>query len=299
MWAFNNPAAPAPAEPPIPSLVLPQGGGPVGLPLTPRQIKSSVQLKGEVGVVRRNMQRMEQRTNMALTIVRGQHQELEKCSLGMRQMIEQNPTICKAPHSPEAYAAANAAVDEDAVLERARTRFGREPRASEMAVELRLARGKERARREESNAPVVEAMKEMLENCELGEVVLLKHAETLERCCKALNELNCTLATHLTAHAAVAGAKTATSRCTVARADDNATHEALKLATKAEASARQAALEGTKAAQRERGNLEARKADMRRAVAERTKLQQGYYRQDNAGTSFKGWSSEELKHGAD
>ena len=80
---------------------------------------------------------------------------------------------------------------------------------------------------------------------------------------------------------------------------DHPTHEALKLAADREDTARSASNQAVKAAQLEKSRLEAYKADVQRAMLARTQRQMEFKRVDAQGTTFKTWTKEELKMGAE
>ena len=54
-----------------------------------------------------------------------------------------------------------------------------------------------------------------------------------------------------------------------------------------------------KAVQAEKSSLEARKADVQRAMLARTQRQMEFKRMDNQGCTFREWTVDELKLGAD
>jgi hypothetical protein len=203
-----------------------------------------------------------------------------------------NPTICQDPKSPQAYKAAEAAVNEDAVKAITRERFGREPSSSDMTVELRLARGKERARREKANGPVVEAINELEEIAQASAEELLVHEEKLERCYERSRELYSKLQLHYLAHEKVA---TTRDRSKIGRLEAEYTHKALELAAEWDDTARSACNAAGKAARENQSVIEAHKADVQRAMMQRTRLQMEFNREDKAGTTFKAWSKEELR----
>ena len=212
----------------------------------------------------------------------------------VRERLQTNPSLADDPKGAAAQAAAAAAVRDDEVESNLASRFGREPTPAELAIELKLARGKERKRREEVNTPVVEAMTELEEIAELGVNSMAQYEVKLELCREKLRSIYQTLGTHYKEHDGVVKAN---DRSRIGKVVDHFTHEALGVAAETEDYCRVTVNAALKAARGERSQLEACKADLQRAMLQRGKMIMEYKRMDKAGTTFKAWNKEELKLG--
>lgn len=285
------------ARPPMPGLpeveyVSSSGGA----PLTPRAVKSSMQLHNELKGVGRTLERMAKRVDQALSITKGTRREMETTVESARTRLRQNVSLTEDPNSPAGRAAAAAAVSEVEVAENLEKRFERPISEAELAVELKLEAAKERRRREAVNKPVVEAVVELEETAVLAVASLRAHEEKLTNAMQKLHDIYNHLASHYDAHQKVA---TARDRAKVGRVVDHPTHESLRLAAEIDDSARKAANDAVKEARSQRSLLEAFKADVQKAMLARTKQLMEYHRMDKAGTTFRTWNKEELKLGKD
>ena len=270
---------------------------PNGIPLTARAVKSSIQLDKELKDVGRTLEKQTRRLTQTLHVVRGVKIELRKCQASVRTRLETNPSLTMDPRGKEAQAAAEAAVSDVAVAESLVERFGYEPSESMLATELRIEKSKMCRRREVLNKPVVEALTELEETATIGGDVLEKHEEKVQMYLDQLWEVYKVLGGHYSAHHVVASPKA--DRAKVHRLHDHATHEALEIAAQREDSARHAMNMALKAVQAEKSSLEARKADVQRAMLARTQRQMEFKRMDNQGCTFREWTVDELKLGAD
>ena len=243
-------------------------------------MKSSMQLHRELSAVRQTIQHMERRVEQAL-----------RC----KKTLEQNPTLSMDPRGPEAYAAAADEVREDKLVERYAEQYGRPPSEQALKAELKLATDKAVRRREEANAPVVEALAELEEVAMLGAEALTAHEDKLERLLRtALPEAAQDLAAH---HIARERVVNTTNRVEADHLVDEATHECLRLAAELEDTARWALTEATKAARREASVVEKCKADVQRAAQEKGRLLAKFKADDLRGTTFRGWNNVELEMG--
>ena len=244
----------------------------------------------------RTLERIIKRVEQTLQVVVGVKEELYKCADSVRSRLETNPSLTRDPRGKEAFAAAEAGINTASVFEALEKRFGREPTEEMKSVELKLAIAKEVKRREVLNRPVVEALVELEETAIIGSGSLEDHEAKVRRQLAGLWEVYNGLKAHYEGHHTVANA---VNRATCHRMIDHPTHEALKLAADREDTARLAANQAVKAAQLEKSRLEAYKADVQRAMLARTKKTMEFKRVDAQGTTFKAWSAEELKMGAE
>ena len=284
---------PSMAVPPL-KLAPDAASHPVAGPLTARAMKSSMQLHKELRGAGRTLERMATRVDQCMQVVTGTRFELSAAVDSVRQRLQTNPSLAEDPHGPAAQAAASAAVRDDVIEAGLHARFGREPTPGELAIELRLARIKERKRREAVNTPVVEAMQELEEIAELGSNSMAQHEVKLEMCREKLRAIYTTLGTHYYEHEGVVRTN---DRSRIGRVMDHHTHEALAVAAECDDFCRVTINAALKAARGERSQLEVCKADLQRAMLARTRALEEYKRMDKAGTTFKSWNSEELKRG--
>ena len=251
-----------------------------------------MQLARELRTVHRAIQQMERRVSQVLTVTRGTRRELELAVMSVRERLRTNPSLTEASSSQAALAAASAAVSEEAVHEKLRKRFEREPTTSELAVEVKLECTKERRRRDELNQPTVFALGELEETAALGAEKLHGHEATLTKHYAQLHDVLACLREHSVQHERVA--RPAADRAKVERLQAEATHEALAVAAECEDSCRNASGKALDASRKEKSQLEARKSDVQRAMLERAKTMADFKRRDKAGTSFLAWSKMEL-----
>ena len=284
-----------------------------GPPITPRLMKSSIQLHKELKEVGETIQTISDRVEQALVVTRGTRNELRSCALSTRKNLESNPSLTRgtskeaAPFSPSeketvSLAATRAAGREAAVHEadnKLRTRLGRAPTPEELntevVAELYLQR-RDRRRQVTANTPIVEALVELEETSTNGVQLLGEHETKLERILQQLHEVYGELGAHFWQRDAIVNTS---NRSAVPRVDDEPTHQVLRLAAEREDTARYLSQQATKAARLEASTMQMNKAEVQRAARRRIDTNAQYYRNDRQGTTFHGWSKEELKLGAD
>ena len=269
-----------------------------GPPVTPRLMKSSIQLHKELKEVGETIQNISDRVEQALVITRGTRNQLATCAESTRKSMETNPSLTgggaarpQAPTVAATRATERAAATHDAD-QKLRSRLGREPTQEELDVEveaeLHLQR-RDRRRQKEVNTPIVEALTELEETSSNGLELLDGHAEKLEHVLRQLHEVYGVLGTHFWQRDAVVNA---TNRSAVPRLDDEPTHEALRLAAEREDTARHVSNQAIKAARLEASTMQMNKAAVQRAARRRLDMVAQHYRNDRAGTSFHGWTNE-------
>lgn len=312
------------ATPGIHSPALPSPGGHAAgvnaAPVTPRAFKSSLQLHKELREVGDTMEKMTRKVTQALAVVRGTRGEVEACVISVRKSLQLNPSLSEdlapaAPSrvddartvdmastsSPRSSVAAQRAAERAAATREAekkmRLELGRAPEREEVEphIEAELHRQrKERRRREQVNRPVVEALDELEELALNGCEKMAEHEAQLEHQKELLEEVYNALGNHYHARDKVVNAP---SRTNVTRLDDHPTHEVLSVASEREDTARHMGNVAMKAARAERSTIAMQKAEVQRAARLRGEMIAQFRRDDLRGTSFKGWSREELKVG--
>ena len=124
--------------PDLPSPPKPKVTPPTGIPITPRAVKSSMQLRRELQNVGKSLDCMGRRVEQSLAVVRGTCGELKATLVSVRQRLQANPSLTEDPRCSKAMDAAAAAVSEEMVESKLSRRFERKPLYSELAVELKL-----------------------------------------------------------------------------------------------------------------------------------------------------------------
>ena len=274
---------PAVVPPKIPS---------AGRPITPRGMKTSMQLVRELSEVRQTIDHMQKRMEQAYNVTRGTKLELLRSVESTKKTMNMNPSLSMSPNSGEAMRAAADEVREDKIVEEYVVKYGVEPTEDAYEAELKLAIGKLAKRRAEANRPVLDALSELEEVARLAADSLEVHEERLHLILTStLPEHAQDLQAHYEARQRVV--KT-TNRFRADHLVDEATHECLRLAAEQENSARWALNEALKAARRERSAFEACKADLQRAAQEKQRVLAKFKQDDLRGTTFHSWNQMDL-----
>jgi len=262
--------------------------------LTPRGMKSSIQLHKELKDVSISMSKMITRVKQALAVVRGTQQELLASVESCRKNLEQNPSLRLLPTAPDALEEARDEVRKDVIRETYIGRYGVEPSEATLKQEIKLEVSKVARRRAEANKPILLAMAELEEIASSGAQTLGAQEETLLHFLTiALPQRVQELDGHCSARHQVVQTK---DRFTVSHLEDHATHECLRLAVEQEDSARAAVTEALKIVRRERSALEVCKADLQRAMQEKGRMLARHRVNNLRGTTFTAWNSEEIKN---
>ena len=304
-------------------------------PMTPRAVKSSMQLLRELREVGETIISTARKVDQALQINTGTRGELARCSDSTRKQLLHNPSLGGSfvgipsslggegdgspgsPGSPSSSpshsvlqlrssapstSASRARERRDATVvadKKLRRILRRVPELQELEEEVTqqlFMQRQDRRRRKEVNRPMIEALTELQETSAAGVDLLGSYGDTLKSCQLQLKEMHDELAAHHAMREEVVNLA-ATSRTSIGRIDDALTHEVLRAAAELEDVARMQSNKALKAARLEQTTMQANKAEVQRAAHRRMQQIEEFRRRDAAGTSFKGWSREDLKRG--